>query len=625
MFTLHCVSIIWLFLGASSSHLFAMFDDMDWDMEAAADQEEDFLSFPPADEDEHCFGVPPADPLETASVEDPREHIACCDAEQEEPSEVQKEPEPEPVHLPIAADAPVPEISKFRRLNTKTTPATDWPVRVSPSPAAPPKAAVPEAAGEEIRWWTALDVDQREKHVEAMVRQDGWKRYQEHLLKQHGQVSLPVYFSKLNRMDKRSCVAWWVQNEGRDQTPFFIREWVNDVYLPGIKRQRKDDVRRYQGKQFLFTCNGDWGLVQVPKDVSLSPVLSEAIEQLKNLDTVTALWLKVREAALGLRVRLGADDVAVCLELCPKTYKDSGVVRLHAHVALACHTKMRFRLSEAQQTFLGGKYKLQTDEVMGKQRKIGWQTFYYTSCPKISQLWSYATKEPFADYLVNANWIWNHLQSGKISVESARHELVRTCGRLTQHLPNLDRLRSELIARELSGTIAEREAAFAAQRRPYKKIKPVQDLVDDLATPRERRKFLVLDGPSRMGKTQYAMSLFGRESSLEVNAAGEDQPSLQHFDFKRHKMILLDEASPEMVLKNRKVFQAPNAVLELGQSKTNCHSYQVYLNNVLFVIASNGWVDEVGALPPSSRKWIEANQVLINVTRPLWVDTPAST
>ena len=59
MFTAHCVSIIWLFLGASSSHLFDMFDDMDWDMEAAADQEEEFLSGPPADEDGWCFGVPP--------------------------------------------------------------------------------------------------------------------------------------------------------------------------------------------------------------------------------------------------------------------------------------------------------------------------------------------------------------------------------------------------------------------------------------------------------------------------------------------------------------------------------------------------------------------------------------
>ena len=451
------------------------------------------------------------------------------------------------------------------------------------------------------------------------------EKYQAHLLERDGRLSLPMYFSKLNSIDRQACVGWWLETEGQNETPSFVKEWVKAEYMTQ-KRDKEETAKRYQGKQFLFTCNGDWGLVQVPKDVSLSPVVPEAIEQLKNLDTVTAVWLKVREAAVGLRARVGAEDLAVCLELCSKTYKESGVVRLHAHVALASKKRLRWTVtSPAQQTFLGGRYMLQTDEVMGKQRKIGWQTFYYTSCPKISQLWFYATKEPFTDYLVNANWIWNHLQAGKLSVEAARHELIRGGSRLTQHLPNLDRLRSELIAHELKGTIAEKEAAFAAQRRPYKKIKPVQNLVDDMATPRERRKFLVLDGPSRLGKTQYAMSLYGRESSLEVNAADEDQPSLQHFDFKRHKLILLDEASPQMVLKNRKVFQAPNAILELGQSKTNCHSYQVYLNNVLFVIASNGWADEVDALPASSRKWIEANQVLVNVTRPLWVETPAST
>ena len=160
------------FLGASSSHLIAMCDDMDWDMEAAADQEEDCVFFPPADEDEHCFGVPPADPPETASVEDPREPIACSDAEEEEPIEVQMEPQP--MLLPIVESSP-PENGKRRRLNTKTTDATDWPVRESPSPAAPPKAAVPEASATDPRWWTDLNFDQKAKHVEAKARNDGWK------------------------------------------------------------------------------------------------------------------------------------------------------------------------------------------------------------------------------------------------------------------------------------------------------------------------------------------------------------------------------------------------------------------------------------------------------------------
>ena len=160
-----------------------------------------------------------------------------------------------------------------------------------------------------------------------------------------------------------------------------------------------------------------------------------------------------------------------------------------------------------------------------------------------------------------------------------------------------------------------------ASRRPFKEIPCVRRLLDDLLTPNDRRKFLVLEGPSKMGKTQYILNLFGKDSTLEINAADEMSPSLQDFDHKVHRCVLLDEASPQMVLRNRKVFQAPNAMVELGQSKTNCHSYQCYLNDTLLCIASNSWTAAVDACSAASREWIKANQVLVQVTRPLWRDT----
>ena len=64
--------------------------------------------------------------------------------------------------------------------------------------------------------------------------------------------------------------------------------------------------------------------------------------------------------------------------------------------------------------------------------------------------------------------------------------------------------------------------------------------------------------------------------------------------------------------------EAPNAMVELGQSKTNCHSYSCYLNETLLCIASNSWSVAVDACPAASRDWIKANQVLIKVTRSLW-------
>ena len=307
------------------------------------------------------------------------------------------------------------------------------------------------------------------------------------------------------------------------------------------------------------------------------------------------------------------------MELCGKTYEKTHTVRLHAHVALRASRRMSwYARSAADLTFLDGMFHVQSDECLTSRRKIGWQSFYYVAAPKTSQLFTYNTKEPFIDYLVNANWIWNLVQGEKLTPSVARQQFVRCGNRLTTHLPNIERVLSEPIALELKNKIAEKERIFQAERHPFKPILPVQRLVVDLQTPRDRRKFLVVEGPSRLGKTQYIMSLFGRTATLEINAADEMSPSLQAFDYKEHRCILLDEASPEMVLRNRKVFQAPNAMVELGQSKTNCHSYSCYLNETLLCIASNSWSVAVDACPAASRDWIKANQVLIKITHPLW-------
>ena len=121
-------------------------------------------------------------------------------------------------------------------------------------------------------------------------------------------------------------------------------------------------------------------------------------------------------------------------------------------------------------------------------------------------------------------------------------------------------------------------------------------LVKDLDECRERRKFLVLDGPSRLGKTMYVKSLFGSDKTLELNCAGEADPQLQDFKHTQHKCVLFDEADPGMVSKYRKVFQCPNSVIQLGQSKTGCFSYPVYLNDCLLVICCNHWRGAVGAI-----------------------------
>ena len=85
----------------------------------------------------------------------------------------------------------------------------------------------------------------------------------------------------------------------------------------------------YQGKQFLLTCDGDWGVPSLPDHVSLSPEVEKAVEELKLVDVCQKVWLRVKQEAVRLAVEFSADDWAVCLELCPKIMQRAHCACMH--------------------------------------------------------------------------------------------------------------------------------------------------------------------------------------------------------------------------------------------------------------------------------------------------------
>ena len=48
--------------------------------------------------------------------------------------------------------------------------------------------------------------------------------------------------------------------------------------------------------------------------------------------------------------------------------------------------------------------------------------------------------------------------------------------------------------------------------------------------------------------------------------------------------------------------------------------YKVWVNEALFVIATNRWASALEELVVEDREWLQANQVHVHVTQPLWVD-----
>jgi hypothetical protein len=64
------------------------------------------------------------------------------------------------------------------------------------------------------------------------------------------------------------------------------------------------------------------------------------------------------------------------------------------------------------------------------------------------------------------------------------------------------------------------QAQIQQQLRPRKSVPQVDEVwLREQAIVRDRQRFLVLDGPSRTGKTQFAVQLRGPEHTLEVNCA----------------------------------------------------------------------------------------------------------
>ena len=129
-----------------------------------------------------------------------------------------------------------------------------------------------------------------------------------------------------------------------------------------------------------------------------------------------------------------------------------------------------------------------------------------------------------------------------------------------------------------------------------------------------RYKFFVLEGKSRTGKSSWVFWLKNDPSKVfYVNCANCMEPDLRKFNWLKHKIILLDEASPKMVINQKLLMQCPPCMVKLGQSSTNCHAYDVFVSGIMLIICSNTWDEDVKDLRKAGdRDWIVENQVYYN-------------
>ena len=247
-----------------------------------------------------------------------------------------------------------------------------------------------------------------------------------------------------------------------------------------------------------------------------------------------------------------------------------------------------------------------------------WSAMYYLQCAKVGLVFSAGNKQPFVDYPVNGSWIFTLAQAGKMLYPAARSELVRTTQGLTRKLADLDRWHRESQQLQLEQHVARRQADLDARLCSFRPVAQVEEWKAAHGGVCMRKKFLVLQGPSGLGKTEFARRLLGDAAmTFEINMAGSNDFCLRNFVPLQHRLILWDEARPQLVLQQRKLFQCPAAWIDLGASPTGALVYRVWVNDCLMVICSNNWSWLVDQCQAADAAWICANQVLVQVTTSL--------
>ena len=112
---------------------------------------------------------------------------------------------------------------------------------------------------------------------------------------------------------------------------------------------------------------------------------------------------------------------------------------------------------------------------------------------------------------------------------------------------------------------AAAEAALRRMQRPQIYLELVeQEFLPQFQVDMFGRRFLVLDGPTQLGKTIFASNLAGPQHMLELNCASTMEPNLRDFDNDVHRAVVFDEASCAMVLRHKKLFQGGVQPLEMA-------------------------------------------------------------
>lgn len=404
----------------------------------------------------------------------------------------------------------------------------------------------------------------------------------------------------------------------------------------------------------LFTWNSDWLLDNerytslVRAHTGLPHILVKLVAE---IPAVIELFDECRNRVIDTVEKFKCRQWSVCLEMSLQS-EDVGRVHVHAFIERDCRAdKAWAKWQSLEQHMLirnqkpsHGSCCAVRNRGKGRTRALT-EGHYYCQAPKLGHVLHASSVPKFEKTFPDSRMVTTLWRTRKMTTENAKAEVLRTRDRAPPVLQMLDTTMALEYAAQLEADARWAETAW--DKSPF--LDPSQPELDwarqyavvaarpSMANSRaagvytnsdlessaglRRFKFLVYDGPSRMGKTELAMSWFGHEHTLVCNAQDCATPNLRPMQTGQFSAILFDEGTWELAYNNKTLMQASTRPVEMAQSQCNDRCYRLLLFRTAMIICSNNFWH--GCKDPEKRDWVLKNCYYVRVDKPVFQQTTA--
>ena len=231
-------------------------------------------------------------------------------------------------------------------------------------------------------------------------------------------------------------------------------------------------------------------------------------------------------------------------------------------------------------------------------------------------MYQWSSLRKLVDYYPRVRWVQNALQKRKMSLCAAEDELYETrqpCKGMIEAVRKWLEREEDIQAEERR---KKENGRVAAALRPFKPApKHVQARIDLWRAVMEQRveaptrsKPIVIDGPSQMGKSQWAQQWWGADRTLTVNCQDCVVPPLRDYAQHKHKFdaLMFEEGDWRLIYNNKMLFQSTNSAIDMGRSATNCHHYRLRCHCTPMFVLSTDFYNGIEQ-NESARQYVEAN------------------